>query len=390
MKNKRGMFFLACISITLLLFVSSSSAYEFEFDGNPMSIMGYFNRSANKLGDRDLYLDKKDYDSEAILHLDFEFILDPHIEFRHNESSISDPADWGNIGGDGWGRGINMPMGLNSVRSLPTIALIGNANIVHDGPNIMGYRDFGYGTRITTHIFDHIIQLYGYYGWERMPLATEDVSLQTMSIPAWQKPEGAVYQNLHPGYRARFPRIKYVGLSWEYNWTELQNLFPGDEAPLTRVESTYMYDQYKLDGNGQSFKGDEIWASLALETKWRIPNLHPEDKYYSVDLQANFMTFDDYPGTKITFDYIDKPYESYWSYSIRLATSYYANKIQPQLIYIYDYTNRFQHLMPSVTYAPTALWQLELGGNFFDSSEPIWPFLDDEDQIYFTISYKWN
>ncbi len=318
-------------------------------------------------------------DSTAVQNIGVQFIFDPAADFRGNE--LMTPGNEY--------QGVWSPY----VEAGP-FAYIGSLDVTVEEPDSFDSDYFSYGLRLTAESHGTNMALMGFYGKDR----------DYAALPAfpfiYPDPLANDYDGkaiLHPVLEGKYCDFKFVGFTLSREIGFLKANFLGGVAPVLRMETLYAFDTTYSATDGMFYnelvETDEFRGVVGLDWKFKVRWLNPR-AFFMLSGQYFYQELMDYPEAPVTLNQrgsLPGPLEeTNEKFTLMLNTTYMHNKLQPNVFWAHDVTNRSDFYKIWVNYEYTHNWIFTLGALFMEGKEPgngDEP-LDHKDQVYATITFR--
>jgi hypothetical protein len=309
--------------------------------------------------------------------LSLQFIFNPNVDFRRNESINIGNAEWGT-----WTPRKNIPFGGPYPFDYGHMGSF-NYNI-HDPHASDG---FEYAFKITGTFWDSVATLNYYYGREKDAIYTFD-GRDTFTTSPW---DGRTV--IHPGVTGYYPLMRFVGGTFSRDIPSLKSTALGGVAPTLRFETFYAFENtFRLNNANQLYNSDELRFAVGADWKVKVDFLNPM-AYFMISPQWYFRKIMDSPKN----DYLwgtapgDRLYENNYITSLMVNTTYLHTKLQPSFFWMRNWTQRAEMFKVEVAYEPDNTWKYALGALWLggDQGKDLgFTTMGHKDQVYCSIKYR--
>jgi len=324
--------------------------------------------------------------SSWLQDLGVEFIFNPNADFRGDEAIVP-----GNDKAGIWAPSLKMRfrrlaelLGHYPPRPFDYIH-IGSLSALIDHPDSFDSDGFEYGLRIKAVIQDTIITLNAFYGRDNNPITVNDMT----RAPGIEVSPDDGRLILHPPLRGYYPLMRFAGFTLTRDFENLYISALGGVAPVLRVEAFYAWENtFAVDGGNRTKKYDEIRWALGIDWKiwWRLINERAAFMISPQIFNRRILNAPDMGLTSTTGLVRDDNYQT----SLLMNTSYFHNKIQPQVVWVRDILQRANMFIMQCTYERSDVWNYTLGTVLFNGakSERAFEALTNKDHIFCTVGYR--
>jgi hypothetical protein len=308
--------------------------------------------------------------------LGFQFIFNPNLEFRGNESIVP-----GNDKAGIWAPFVKIPLG----GPYPfDFAHLGSFD--EHIPKPSGHEGMEYGFRVRSVIYDSIITLNYFYG--------RDFDPARVALPLPPRMEVSPFDGrliIHPAMEGFFPRFKFVGATFSRDIPSVKASFLGGVSPVLRFETMYVFNSTYGTSINTFDKADEFRWMVGADWKVKIPFLNAK-AYFMISPQFYHRKVLDYPDNfKLNDNATGAPlkHDNYMA-SLLVNTTYFHNKLQPMFLWLYDITNQASIFKVQASWEQSHHWKYTLGVLLFDGLKKGSGFeiFNNKNQIYATIDYR--
>ncbi|MDD5007204.1 MAG: hypothetical protein PHU49_02455 [Syntrophorhabdaceae bacterium] len=268
--------------------------------------------------------------------LGYDFVFNPNVEFIRNQ-----PVGPGNDVSGIWApyvvAGPNMRVG-SITKSI-------------DKVNAFSSDGFEYAARVRAVIYDAIVSLNYYYGLDKDPVLKNAPVAPTFTTDD----DGA--RLVHPTQVGKYPLFRYVGATFSRDITSVKADFLGGVSPTIRWEGFYAFNNTFLNAKNYFEQHDEIRWAGAVDWKFKVPFLNPTN-YFSITGQFYHRKILDYPKyAGAIYGLANNVYENNYTTLMMLQTSYWHNRITPQVVWQHDHNNLADMFRFQLTYQPNNEWR---------------------------------
>lgn len=319
-------------------------------------------------------------DSSWVRDLGIEIIFNPNADFEANRN-IAPGNDRLGI----WAANATVPIGGPYPMDFFHVGALDQAI---EEPDAWDSDYFEYGFRFKATIFDSIINLNYFYGRDNDPI------LKNLPLPPTMEPtpfDGRMV--LHPKQGGFYPRFRMVGFTLTRDLEKLYIKGLGGVSPVLHFEGFYGADNTfstTLPPGLDDFEThDEIRSAIGFDWKIKVNWLNPR-AYITIMPQFYYRHIMDYPSGYGLMTTPGPVKENNYQSFLRIATTYFHNKLEPSVVWIEDYTLEGGFIRPQLLYEYSDKWNFTLGAIFIYGDEPGVGLtaLENKDHIYLTVSYK--
>lgn len=317
-------------------------------------------------------------DTDWMTELGFQFIFNPNLNFRGNQS----PTPGGDAFGI-WAPNVTTPLGGPYPMDF---AHIGSYDIMRlEEPDVLDSDGFEYGFRIRTVLWDAIITL-NYLDGISNTTVMQDVGPPRMEFSSAF--DGRLI--IHPSQAGFYPDQKILGGTFSRDLEWLYILSLGGVAPVVRAEVAYAMDSTFV-GQNRFEEYDELWWGVGIDWKIKVGWLNPR-AYFSLSGQFILQKILDYPDYNLTVSGLNGPKveENRQSTSLLVKTSYFHNKLEPKITWARNWTAEADLLKFDLLYEKDHHWEYTLGAVFFSGNNVGEGFhvFRNKDHLVFTVAYR--
>ncbi|SMD12957.1 hypothetical protein SAMN02746065_1444 [Desulfocicer vacuolatum DSM 3385] len=301
-------------------------------------------------------------DTEWMTELGFQFIFNPNVKFRSNESV--------SVGGDVWGIwGANVMAG-------PGMS-VGSFDQAIEEPDEWDDEGYEYGFRIRTVMADAIMTLNYFNGVANTPVTimTGDPRIE---VSPWDN-----RLILHLPEAGYYPDLEFVGATFTRDFPGIYIKALGGVSPVLRAEIVYAMDSTFTNNLNAFEELDELQIGIGLDWKFKINFLNPK-AYFSLFSQFVNRKILDYPDYGLSVQSNRKD----WIFVMN--TTYFHNKLEPAVTYWHDETNNADLLKLELGWEYSHKWEYTIGAVFFSGDKDgagFEPFAN-KDQFFMTVSHR--
>jgi len=305
--------------------------------------------------------------------LGLQFIFNPNLEFRGNESIV--PGN--NVAGI-WAPNVEIPLGGPFPFDFAHLGSFDEHLNKPNRPFEHGGMEFGF--RVKSVIWDSIITLNYFYGRDNDPVRRALPLPPRMEVTPF---DGRMI--IHPAMEGFYPRFRYVGATFTRDFPGVKASFLGGVAPVLRLETFYAFDNTFASDINTYEKFDEFRWAVGVDWKVKIPFLNSM-AYFMISPQFYHRRIMDYPEN---FKLPGLKHDNYTT-TLMINTTYFHNKLMPLFFWMHDITNNADMLKLQVSYDYSDHWKATVGALLIDGRKEGLGFepLNHKDQVYFTLSYK--
>ena len=217
-------------------------------------------------------------------------------------------------------------------------------------------------------------------------------------IPGYQGPYAALLQPFPINVRLEYPRENVIGFT--FNKAAGLWVWRGEFA-------TYVNKHYNRIGVGESWspyigvlnnafaRGDMIVektlqaSMLGFDYKCSIDWLNPEKMFFISGQVFNYHIFN-YDEELGTGPYMQKPREDTYYLSLLINTGYHMERINPEVLVVYDASATGWYIKPRVELRYGDHWRPELGALYFAGDDQELPFgeFSQKNEVYIRLKYQ--
>ncbi len=314
-----------------------------------------------------------------------------------------------------------------------TLDANGQIQTVHNGyeePDQWRQEGWEYGLRITTTLADSTLLTLNYFkGVSNSPvfgpLFMPELGFYGSGLDLINSYDIDGLQRAHPHMVGHYPDQEFVGFTFDRDMEGLFINWLGGVSPLLRCEVQYEFDR-SFNDSGTGFvsnstlekviERDRLYWGIGADWKFKWYFLNPR-KYFVFVPQFTHSRIFNYPryeirtkntlddeGDVVPIDY--RPFITHpgggkaskdeWSYSLRMSTKYYHDKIEPFAYFQRSVRDdvEWKHRgkvksdiwLFRLTYQPNHIWMYRL--QLFRASNDGFDAIDHKDNISFTVFYE--
>lgn len=279
-------------------------------------------------------------ENDWLMNLNFEFIWNPNLNFRHNEGVMESTV--GKMGV--WAPWLGFE----------TAGLDESLNF--DEPDRWSEgQEFGF--KIGAEIYRAYCQIMGWYGIANDPVST-----------LWDF-NAAGTRIIQEGYYAR-ERMLGGSVSREI---PLRISWLGGVEPLIRAEIAYFKDSEIAPG----VEEDQLNWGVGIDWKVRIPWLNPTNMFW-VEPEYQEYRILDIPGD----DVVDN------SIGVYVETKYFSSRITPSIYWQRSTKADWDLWIAGVSYVHTSNWKVNCVFTKWDGKEGVSDWYNHADNVSVTLSYQ--
>jgi hypothetical protein len=269
----------------------------------------------------------------------------------------------------------------------------------YDIPSRFSSKGYEYALRLKGVIYDTIVTLNGFYGYENSPIskfadATNPFPLVTTAS------DGSPI--LHPYFTGKYPRFRFFGLTASRDLPFLKSSALGNVAPVFRMEAWYAYKNTFSDAlsTPPSFnvfrQFDELRAAVGFDWKIKVPLLNPR-AYFAISPQI-YLRWIDLPAHGDWYDTsLTKVGKTMWTGSLILSTTYFNAKLVPSFAWLHDFYYNSDFFRLQATYDWSSQWRFTVGALLFRASDlpdfkanNSFAVFTHKNQLFFKVTFKWG
>lgn len=314
-------------------------------------------------------------DSNWLQDLGLEIIFNPNADFVADKG----PAPGNDFAGI-WGADVQIPLGGPFPMDF---AHLGSLRTDLEHPDSFDPDYFEYGLRLKAVVNDTIMTFNYFYGRDNSPVAK-----MTGAPPAMTPSEydGRLIFNID--YEGYYPLFRMAGFTIARDFENLNISALGGVAPIFRVEAFYAFDNTFAGAAGFE-EHDEYRYAVNAEWKIKVSSLNPR-AYFTILAQFDNRHIMDYPssgGLNSTTGAVED--DNYRGFAL-LKTTYFHNKLEPQIVWIEDFTNESTTNILQLKYEYNDSWDFTLGTVLINGRKVGAGYqpLENKDHIFFTASYQ--
>ncbi len=323
--------------------------------------------------------------------LALEFVFNPNADFIPNQD-----IKFGNDDGGIWAPNIRIPDPM-----FGEVRFGSEAFSTVKKPGHFNHKGYEYGFRVKGVIKDAIITLNAFYGLDNSPILKFSDPFNPFPVITIAS-DGKLL--LHPGLEGKFPRFRFVGITFTRDIPFLKASFLGGVAPVIRLETFYAYNNTFTDAFATGAPSlnifrtfNEFRAAFGCDWKVKIPLLNQRG-YFTISPQVFYRRVDLPNGAQDWFDTaLTRVGKNNWLYSLYISTSYLNARLTPSLFWLRDQEFGSDFFRLQITYDWTQKWRFTIGALLFTAKElPLFKsnnsfdLFKHKDQIFFKITYKWS
>ena len=308
--------------------------------------------------------------------LSLQFIFNPNLEFRGNESILP--------GNDKMG--IWAPIVKGYLGGPYPFDFVYLGSFDEHIPKLSGRDGMEYGFQVRSEIYDTIITLNYFYGRDNDPVRRELPLPPRMEVSPF---DGRLL--VHLAMEGFYPRFKYMGVTLTRDLPWVRASFLGGVAPVLRFETMYAFNSTYGTSIDTFDNADEFRWMLGADWKVKIPFLNAK-AYFMISPQFYHRKILDYPDNfKLNDSGTFGPlkHDNYMA-SLFVNTTYFHNKLQPMFFWLYDITNQASVFKVQASWEQSHHWKYTLGVLLFNGLKKgsgFEPF-NHKNQIYATVNYR--
>ena len=277
-------------------------------------------------------------------------------------------------------------------------AQLGAPIYTKDEPDTWDPKGMEFGARVKGVINDMIFSLNYFNG------LSNEMQLRLIGAPSVTVTPGG-QPVVHLPLEVRYPRYQIAGATFSSDVPFLSASALGGVAPVLRAEAFYMFNHtMSVEGGvvgpplARYVTRDEVRYMVGLDWKVKVDFLNPKAYFF---LSGQFyhrkvLGFaDDMARQEINTnmdlkDYLGNVEKDNYLTSLMINTTYFHNKLAPQIFWMRDYTLNGNMFKVQLTYDQSDKWHYTVGALFLDGKDSQKGFepLKNKDQLFATVRYR--
>jgi hypothetical protein len=322
-------------------------------------------------------------ESSWLQDIGLETVFNPNARFQADR-----PIDLGNNVAGIWAPDVQVAPGVQ----------LGSTNYVNKAPQDWNRSGMEFGARVKGVVNDMIFSLNYFNG------LSNSGQLRSLNAPdITLAPDGTPIAHLN--VEERFPRYQMVGATFTSDFPSVSSSILGGVAPVLRLEGEYVMNNTMSTAGGviglpfgSYVKKDEIRYVVGMDWKVKSDFLNPR-AYFFISGQfyhRHVMDFNkDMDPAEIAAgmdlkDFLANIKKDNYVTTLLINTSYFHNKLTPQIFWLRDMTLNGNMFKPQLTYDYSDKWHYTIGALFLDGKVPQKGFepLKNKDQLFATVKYR--
>jgi len=312
-----------------------------------------------------------------------ETVFNPNVRFQGDR-----PIDVGNDVSGIWAPDVQVAPGVQ----------LGSSRYASNAPQDWSRAGMEFGARVKGVINDMIFSLNYFNG------LSNSGQLRSLSGPdITLAPDGTPIAHLH--VEESFPRYQMVGATFTSDFPSVNSSALGGVAPVLRLEAEYLMNStLSTEGGvvglpfGSYVKHDEIRYVVGLDWKVKADFLNPKAFFFIsgqffhrhiMDFQKDMAPAEISAGMDLK-DFLVNVKENNYMTTLLINTTYFHNKLTPQLFWMRDITFNGDLFKPQLTYDYSDKWHYTIGALLINGKNGQKGFvgLENKDQIFATVKYR--
>ncbi|MHB1024409.1 MAG: DUF1302 family protein [Desulfobacteria bacterium] len=322
-------------------------------------------------------------ESSWLQDIGLETVFNPNARFQADR-----PIDLGNDVAGVWAPDVQVAPGVQ----------LGSTNYVNKAPQDWSRSGMEFGARVKGVVNDMIFSLNYFNG------LSNSGQLRSLNAPGVTlAPDGTPVAHLN--VEERFPRYQMVGATFTSDFPAVSSSILGGVAPVLRLEGEYVMNNTMSTAGGvvglpfgSYVKKDEIRYVVGMDWKVKSDFLNPR-AYFFISGQfyhRHIMDFNkDIAPAEIAAgmdlkDFLANVKKDNYVTTLLINTSYFHNKVTPQIFWMRDMTLNGNMFKPQITYDYSDKWHYTIGALFLDGkvSQKGFEPLKNKDQLFATVKYR--
>jgi len=290
---------------------------------------------------------------------------------------------------------------------------IGELDMNYEEPDNWDSDGYEYGLRIKTTLVDETYLTLNFFdGVDNSAVKRPDLNYGMAPFTSIT-PTGYVDDEFRGIYEAHldgyYPDLTYAGFTLAREFEDLNIAWLGGVAPLIRVEAVYEFaSTFNTRDKGDTVTGiwedfekhDVINWGIGVDWKFKWNLLNPR-RYFSLVPQFSHKHVRDYPSTyTIASPGVELTSENEYSFSIRMSTQYFHDKLEPFIFFQRNIFSDLDHKINNgsakadlwlfrLNYMPNSTWTFKTQLSLFSNDGYTdYSYYDHKDNFSFTVSYQ--